>query len=157
MAISTCGDDRPRAILQGRKVAFDVDIHIEDRGVGHGVLRIDLHLLEAEYLALNRAAQNAIIVEGLGAEAARAQLAQPLVEGFEASQLRREGSRAVISNLAVVFMEAERRPGLGAPSQVAGEVFVGEPGETCIVGVRGCGAGLRGLGATGQEQSQQEQ
>ena len=90
----------------------------------------------------------------LGAELARLKSFDQQLGQLNTSQLRAQGALAVIGHLAIVFMQAERSAGLRAPRQIAGKVFIGQPGERGVGLVRGRPGRRRGPGAAREQAAQ---
>ena len=114
-------DDRAQAGFDRREVAFDVDVHLEDSGVGHGVLPVTVHVLELEDFVFDGRLQNAQVVMRLRAEQLCVECCELLIEACEPRQFRIQRRPAVVGQFAVVFVQAECRAGLRPPREVTGD------------------------------------
>jgi hypothetical protein len=118
-------DQASNAIFKGRKIPFDINIHIGCPRIDHWISLKDRHVLHFKEVFLDGRLQDSQI-EGLArAQFARVELAQSVVKPPQPGELGVEGKAAVIADFAVVLVQPQSGPFERVRGKVAFDIFLG--------------------------------
>ena len=95
------------AIVERRKISFDINIHIGCARIDHRISLEDRHVLHLKKILLHCGLKNSQIDGLAGTQFGRIEFGQYVVEPSQPVKLRVEREPAVIGYFAVVFMKAE--------------------------------------------------
>src|SRR5207253_704641 len=121
------------AIVERRKISFDINIHIACARIDHRISLEDRHVLHLKKILLHCGLKNSQIDGLAGTQFGRIEFGQYVVEPSQPVKLRVEREPAVIGYFAVVFMKAESSSLERVGSEVGVDVIHGARFELRVV------------------------